>query len=125
MSRPLRVAERRALALLFLLLVTAAGLAAPSVVRAATAPEAVPATPAPEPFGAACRASVQGSHVVAYCHNPYPDTDRVALHTDCAMWWDLDADAAPVDVAPGQTVRLTDRCWKGVGAVWMTHQKVS
>ncbi|MCX5383243.1 hypothetical protein [Streptomyces sp. NBC_00083] len=124
MSRPLRVTERRALALLLLLLVTAAGLAAPSVVRAATAPEAAP-VPAPEPFGAACRTSVQGSHAVAYCHNPYPDVDRVRLHTDCAMWWDLDADAAPVDVFPGQTVRLIDRCWKGVGAVWVTHQKVS
>ncbi|MFG2722517.1 hypothetical protein ACGFW5_30115 [Streptomyces sp. NPDC048416] len=122
--RCLRVGQRRALAVLFLLLVTAAGLAAPSVVRAATAPEPAPVA-APEPFGAACRTSVQGSHVTGYCYNPYPGLDLVQLHTDCAMWWDLDADAAPVAVAPGQTVRLTDRCWKDVRAVWVTHQKAS
>lgn len=121
--RPLSVGQRRALALLFVLLAAAAGLAAPSVVRAATAPDPAPAVAPPEPFGAACRTSVNGSHVTAYCHNPYPDADRVRLHTDCANWWDLDADAAPVEVGPGQTVRLTDRCWKDVRAVWVTHQK--
>ncbi|CAM5354718.1 hypothetical protein SXANM310S_05253 [Streptomyces xanthochromogenes] len=122
---PLRVGQRRALALLFVLMVAAAGFAAPSVVRAATAPDAPPAAPRPEPFGAACHTSVQGSHVTAYCHNPYPATDRVRLHTDCANWWDLDADAAAVAVGPGQTVRLTDRCWKDVRTVWVTHQKAS
>ncbi|MER0444876.1 hypothetical protein ABR738_09910 [Streptomyces sp. Edi4] len=94
------------------------------MVRAATAPEAAPVAP-PEPFGAACRTTVRGSHAVVYCHNPYPDADRVRLHTDCAMWWDLDADAAPVEVGPGGTVRLTDRCWKSVRAVWVTHEKVT
>ncbi|MFB7742696.1 MULTISPECIES: hypothetical protein [unclassified Streptomyces] len=119
----MRVGQRRALALLFVLLLAAAGFAAPSVVRAATAPEAPPAASAPEPFGAACHTSVHGSQVTAYCHNPYPDTDLVRLHTDCANWWDLDADAAAVGVGPGQTVRLTDRCWKDVRAVWVSHQK--
>ncbi|GAA2427588.1 hypothetical protein GCM10010388_13880 [Streptomyces mauvecolor] len=121
--RSLNVRQRRALALLFLLLATAAGFAAPSVVRAATAPDPAPAVAPPAPFGAACRTSVQGSHVIAYCHNPYPDADLVRLHTDCANWWDLDADTSPVEVGPGQTVRLDDRCWKDVRAVWVTHQK--
>ncbi|MFE9406269.1 hypothetical protein ACFYNY_31690 [Streptomyces sp. NPDC006530] len=121
----MRVGQRRALALLLLALATAAGLAVPSVVRAATAPDAPPPVARPEPFGADCRPSVRGSHVITYCHNPYPGADRVRLHTDCAMWWDLDADAAPVEVGPGQTVRLTDRCWKDVRAVWVTHEKVS
>ena len=71
---------------------------------AATAPAPAPPAAPPEPFGAACRTSVRGSHVTAYCHNPYPDADRVRLHTDCALWWDIDADAAPVEVGPAQTV---------------------
>ncbi|MFE9555940.1 hypothetical protein ACFYMW_27570 [Streptomyces sp. NPDC006692] len=121
--RPLCVGQRRALALLFLLLAAAAGLAAPSAVRAATAPAPAPPAAPPEPFGADCQTSVRGSHVTAYCHNPYPDADRVRLHTDCALWWDIDADAAPVEVGPAQTVRLTDRCWKDVRAVWVTHEK--
>jgi hypothetical protein len=83
---------------------------------------AAPPAADPEPSGAECRTSVKGSRVVAYCHNPYPSTDRVQLHTECRRWWDIDADAAPVDVAPGRTVRLDDRCWKEVGAVWITHQ---
>ncbi|MFI6683301.1 hypothetical protein [Streptomyces sp. NPDC050485] len=119
----MRVGQRRALALLFLLLAAAAGLAAPSVVRAAGAPAAAPAPAPPEPFGATCRTSVQGSHVTMYCHNPYPDADRVRLHIDCALWWDLDADSAPVEVDPGQTIKLIDRCWKDVGTVWVTHEK--
>ncbi|MEU6017305.1 hypothetical protein ABZ826_25635 [Streptomyces sp. NPDC047515] len=81
-----------------------------------------PAAPTPEPSGAECRTSVQGSRVVAYCHNPYPSTDRVQLHTECRRWWDIDADATPVDVKPGQTVRIDDRCWKEIGAVWVTHR---
>ncbi|MFJ8307411.1 MULTISPECIES: hypothetical protein [unclassified Streptomyces] len=121
--RPWCVGQRRALALLFLLLAAAAGLAAPSVVRAAGAPPAEPAPAPPEPFGAACQTSVQGSHVTVYCHNPYPDADRVRLHIHCALWWDLDADSAPVEVGPGQTHRLTDRCWKDVREVWVTHEK--
>lgn len=79
--------------------------------------------PAPDLFGAACRTTVTGSHVVAYCHNPYVDTDRVRLHIECARWWDIDTDSAPVDTAPAMTVRLTGRCWKEVRSVWISHQK--
>jgi len=79
---------------------------------------------APDPFGAACRTAVSGSHVVAYCHNPYVDIDRVRLHIACARWWDIDTDSAPVDVEPALTVRLTGRCWKEVGSAWISHQKV-
>lgn len=53
---------------------------------------------------------------------PVPSTDRVQLHTECRRWWDIDADATPVDVGPGLTVRLDDRCWKEVGSVWVTHR---
>jgi hypothetical protein len=80
-------------------------------------------TPAPEPFGAACRIAVTGSHVTAYCHNPYPAADRVSLHIECARWWDLDSDGTPVEAGPAQTVRLTGRCWKEVGRVWISHQR--
>ncbi|MEU6461692.1 hypothetical protein [Streptomyces sp. NPDC046976] len=80
--------------------------------------------PAPSLFGAACRTAVNGSHVVAYCHNPYVDTDRVRLHIECARWWDIDTDSAPVDAGPALTVRLTGRCWKEVGSAWISHQKV-
>ncbi|MCZ0989917.1 hypothetical protein [Streptomyces diastatochromogenes] len=79
--------------------------------------------PAPDLFGAECRTTVTGSHVVAYCHNPYVDTDRVRLHIECARWWDIDTDSAPVDTAPAMTVRLTGRCWKEVRSVWISHQK--
>ncbi|MEV6166342.1 hypothetical protein AB0L71_31370 [Streptomyces sp. NPDC052052] len=81
-----------------------------------------PAAPSPDPSGSECRTSIRGSRVVAYCHNPFPSTDRVQLHTECRRWWDIDADAAPVDVGPGKTVRLDDRCWKEVGSVWITHR---
>ncbi|MGY3200829.1 hypothetical protein ACVW19_001344 [Streptomyces sp. TE5632] len=76
-----------------------------------------------DPFGAACRIEADGSRVTAYCHNPYPDTDHVSLHIECVPWWDLDSDSAPVAVAPAQTVRLTGRCWKEVGAAWISHRK--
>ncbi|KUN87412.1 hypothetical protein [Streptomyces griseoruber] len=78
----------------------------------------------PDPFGAECRITVDGSHVVAHCHNPYADTDRVTLHIECARWWDLDTDGTPVDAGPALTVRLTGRCWKEVGRAWITHEKV-
>ncbi|MFF4692683.1 hypothetical protein [Streptomyces sp. NPDC001307] len=80
--------------------------------------------PAPSFFGASCRTAVHGSHVVAYCHNPYVDTDRVRLHIECARWWDIDTDSAPVDTGPAMTVRLTGRCWKEVRSVWISHQNV-
>ena len=78
-------------------------------------------TAGPRPFGAACRTAVSGSHAVAYCHNPYVDTDAVQLHIECARWWDVDTDGAPVAVGPAVTVRLTGRCWKEIRAVWVTH----
>ncbi|MFF5538317.1 hypothetical protein ACFY71_38700 [Streptomyces cinerochromogenes] len=79
--------------------------------------------PAPGRFGASCRTAVRGSQVEAYCHNPYVDTDRVRLHIECARWWDIDTDSAPVDAGPAMTVRLTGRCWKEVRSVWISHQK--
>ncbi|MFE0455814.1 hypothetical protein ACFW2D_31995 [Streptomyces sp. NPDC058914] len=85
------------------------------------APE--PAVVTSEPFGAECRTSVHGSHVVAYCHNPYADTDRVRLHIECARWWDLDTDGAPADAGPAMTVRLTGRCWKEVDKAWVSHRR--
>ncbi|WP_406098327.1 hypothetical protein [Streptomyces sp. NBC_01013] len=95
------------------------GLYVAEHVRAAGASE--PSAPEPEPSGAECRTSVKGSRVVAYCHNPYPSTDRVQLHTECTRWWDIDADSKPVSVGPGRTVRLDDRCWKEVRSAWVTH----
>jgi len=75
------------------------------------------------PFGAECRTRVTGSHVIAYCHNPYPETDRVGLHIECDRWWDLDSDGAPVEAGPAMTVRLTGRCWEDVRSVWVSHQR--
>ncbi|MFD7865476.1 hypothetical protein [Streptomyces sp. NPDC057682] len=100
-------------------LLVPAGLYAAGHVGATGA--AAPPAPSPEPSGAECRTSVKGSRVVAYCHNPYPSTDRVQLHTECAQWWDIDADGRAVDVPPGRTVRLDDRCWKDVASAWVTH----
>ncbi|OIJ66175.1 hypothetical protein [Streptomyces mangrovisoli] len=81
--------------------------------------------PLPDLFGADCRISVRGSHVIAHCHNPYVDTDRVSLHVECARWWDLDTDGTPVDVGPALTVRLTGRCWKEVRTAWVGHERVA
>ncbi|MEU1089709.1 hypothetical protein ACFYPN_03180 [Streptomyces sp. NPDC005576] len=80
-----------------------------------------PREPSPEPAGAECRTTVEGSLVISYCHNPYPSLDVVRLHTECARWWDVDADGAAVAVEPGGTVRLQDRCWKEVATAWVTH----
>jgi hypothetical protein len=79
--------------------------------------------PSPQPFGAECHTKITGSHVTAYCHNPYPQTDGVGLHVECARWWDLDTDGASVDTGPAMTVRLSGRCWKEVRSVWISHQK--
>jgi hypothetical protein len=76
-----------------------------------------------EPFGAVCRIRVTGSRVTAYCHNPYPQTDSVSLHVECARWWDLDSDGSPADAEPAQTVRLTARCWKEVDSAWVSHRR--
>ncbi|MEU3529506.1 hypothetical protein AB0E62_37645 [Streptomyces sp. NPDC038707] len=81
------------------------------------------ASPSPGPFGASCRTTVRGSQVVAHCHNPYVDIDRVRLHIECARWWDIDTDSAPADAWPAMTVRLTGRCWKEIRSVWISHQR--
>lgn len=104
-----------------------AGIAVAAEVRAAPAPaEDVPspatAAEQPEDFGASCRTVVEGSRVTAYCHNPYPDTDRVSLHVECDRWWDVDTDSAPVDVDPTAYAQVTGRCWKEVRTAWITHQ---
>ncbi|WP_443061548.1 hypothetical protein [Streptomyces sp. NBC_00414] len=75
------------------------------------------------PFGARCRTVVDGSHVTADCHNPYPEPDRIGLHIECDRWWDIDADGARVEAGPAQNVRLTGRCWKEVRSAWVSHQK--
>ncbi|GAA1430023.1 hypothetical protein GCM10009601_46490 [Streptomyces thermospinosisporus] len=76
-------------------------------------------------FGAACFIRVDGSWVTAYCHNPYPDTDLVRLHVECAHWWDLDSDSRAVAAEPAQTVKLTGRCWQKVRSAWISHQRAS
>ncbi|MGI5399888.1 hypothetical protein ACQEVG_10625 [Streptomyces sp. CA-135486] len=82
--------------------------------------------PKPEPkaqaFEADCRTVIDGSRATAYCHNPYPATDRVQLHIECGRWWDIDVDSAPVDIAPAGYAELTDRCWKEISSVWISHQ---
>ena len=91
--------------------------------QAAAHPEPRAAKPAQRPFGADCRTRQVGSHVVAYCHNPYPETDRVALHIECERWWDIDTDSARVAAGPAMTVRLAGRCWKEVGSAWVSHRR--
>ncbi|MDQ0983730.1 hypothetical protein [Streptomyces sp. V2I9] len=110
--------------LLLLAPLAAAALATSLGVRAATGAD--PGTgaepPRPEPAGSECRTSVEGSRVVAYCHNPYPSVDLVRLHTECDRWWDVDADGEAIAVEPGRTVRLEDRCWKEVATAWVSHR---
>ncbi|GGY36318.1 hypothetical protein [Streptomyces djakartensis] len=77
------------------------------------------------PFGAACWVRTDGSRVVAYCHNPYPETDHVSLHIECARWWDIDTDSSAVAAEPAQTVRLAGRCWKEVDQAWISHRRGS
>lgn len=77
----------------------------------------------PRPFGAECRTTVEGSDAVVYCHNPYPEPDRVRLHVECEQWWDIDSDGVPVEAGPAETVRLTGRCWKEIRTVWVSHEK--
>jgi hypothetical protein len=71
--------------------------------------------------GAECRTAVEGSEVIAYCHNPYPTVYRVTLHVECVDWWDIDTDGTPVDADPARTVRLSGRCWKDVATTWITQ----
>ncbi|MCZ0979172.1 hypothetical protein O1L60_08550 [Streptomyces diastatochromogenes] len=106
-------------------LITGTGVAAE--VRAAPAPTeelpaGAPAAGEPQDFEASCRTLVEGSHVTAHCSNPYPRTDRVRLHVECARWWDVDTDSAPVEVGPADYAQVTGRCWKEVRSAWVTHQ---
>ncbi|MGW5290870.1 hypothetical protein [Streptomyces bacillaris] len=115
--------KRRRTRLLLAASVAVAALAVPLGVRVASgADSATAAAPPPEPAGSECRTTIEGSRVVAYCHNPYPSTDLVQLHTECARWWDVDADGAAVAVEPGRTVRLEDRCWKEIATAWVSHR---
>lgn len=75
----------------------------------------------PPVYEADCRTVLDGSTATAYCHNRYPGTDRVRLHVECDRWWDVDVDSAPVEVGPAGYVQLTDRCWKEIRAVWVSH----
>lgn len=84
---------------------------------------ALPNGAEPRPFGSECRTSVDGSNAVAYCHNPYPETDRIRLHVECDRWWDIDSDGELAEAGPAETVRLTGRCWKEIRSVWVSHQR--
>ncbi|MFC8080988.1 hypothetical protein ACFUN8_36275 [Streptomyces sp. NPDC057307] len=78
-----------------------------------------------DPFGAHCRTTTEGSLVTAFCHNPYPGTDRVQLHVECARWWDVDSDSAPAEAGAARYARLTGRCWKEVASAWVSHERVT
>ncbi|MEW2415795.1 hypothetical protein AB0953_19025 [Streptomyces sp. NPDC046866] len=100
---------------------------APVVVDVADLPVEPPVPPPPsgaaELFGADCETVIEGSQVLANCHNGYPETDLVRLHVECDRWWDLDSDPAPVPVGPAGRVELVGRCWKEVRSAWVTHQR--
>ncbi|WP_306322433.1 MULTISPECIES: hypothetical protein [unclassified Streptomyces] len=72
---------------------------------------------------AECRIEVDRFLVTATCHNPNPTVDRVALHIECAQWWDIDTDSRPKPVFPAETLRMDGRCWKNVQSAWVSHQK--
>ncbi|MFF3210242.1 hypothetical protein ACFYYB_06230 [Streptomyces sp. NPDC002886] len=99
---------------------------APAVVDPAqipAEPPVQPAKPAKELFGADCDTEINGSQVVAFCHNGYPQTDLVRLHVECDRWWDVDGDGAAVAVGPAGRVELSGRCWKEVRSAWVSHQR--
>ncbi|QKW10649.1 hypothetical protein HUT18_04570 [Streptomyces sp. NA04227] len=79
--------------------------------------------PAQDLFGAECRTRTEGSRAFAVCHNPYPGTDRMRLHIECARWWDVDSDSRVVAAGPAESVRLDGRCWKEIGSVWVSHRR--
>ena len=107
----MRTSRRAAAAALLIALV--------SFVAAAPHP---PAQERPRHRKAACNTWVRGSRATASCFNPYPGTDRVQLHVECARWWDPDMDAHPVEVGPAQHVRLAERCWKEIRKAWVSHR---
>ncbi|MFJ1747025.1 hypothetical protein ACIOJD_12395 [Streptomyces sp. NPDC088116] len=125
----------RAEALVAAVLITA-GLAVASKVYGAPDPAALADPPtlvesvrakASPPAGrtqASCRTSIEGSHATASCHNPNPETDRIRLHVECERWWDIDEDGVPADVRPTGYTELAGRCWKGIRAAWVTHERV-
>ncbi|MET4923975.1 hypothetical protein P3L51_16660 [Streptomyces sp. PSRA5] len=78
-----------------------------------------------DPFGASCRTTTEGSLVTVFCHNPYPGTDRVQLHIECARWWDVDSDSAPAEAGAAGYARLAGRCWKEVESAWVSHERVT
>jgi hypothetical protein len=96
--------------------------AARAALAAAALALLAPAAPAPADAGADCTVKVAGSAVTAHCHNPNSRTDRVRLHVECARWWDVDTDGAPVEVTPARTADLTGRCWKEVASAWVSHR---
>lgn len=100
---------------------------APAVVDLAQIPAEPPVQPARpaarELFGADCDTEINGSQVVAFCHNSYPQTDLVRLHVECDRWWDVDGDGAAVAVGPAGRVELSGRCWKEVRSAWVSHQR--
>ncbi len=114
----MRMSWRSASALVALGVLGAVGVL---VWPASTAAVSEPQKPAARPFGAACSVYVEGSTATAHCHNPYLDTDRVQLHVECERWWDVDADSAPVDLGPTGRATLTERCWKEIRSVRVSH----
>ncbi|MET9855377.1 hypothetical protein ABZY57_20835 [Streptomyces sp. NPDC006450] len=102
-------------------------LQAPAVVDLSQIPAEPPVQPARpaarELFGADCDTEINGSQVVAFCHNRYPQTDLVRLHVECDRWWDVDGDSAAVAVGPAGRVELSGRCWKEVRSAWVSHQR--
>ncbi|MFF4327760.1 hypothetical protein ACFYZT_14645 [Streptomyces sp. NPDC001591] len=78
-----------------------------------------------ELYGSDCDTEIDGSQVIAYCHNGFPETDLLRLHVECERWWDLDGDGALVPLDPAGRTRLTGRCWKEVRTAWVSHQRPS
>ncbi|MFH7598883.1 hypothetical protein WDV06_27880 [Streptomyces racemochromogenes] len=99
--------------------------------RAAVDLAEIPAEPPVRPerpggrelYGSDCDTEIDGSQVIAYCHNGFPETDLLRLHVECERWWDLDGDGALVPLDPAGRTRLTGRCWKEVRTAWVSHQR--
>lgn len=122
----MRTPRRRTTALMAAAVI-ALGLTASSEVRGTRPTESGPVgAPSGSLSGdrsqASCSTRIHGSHVVASCHNPYPEGDRLRLHIECARWWDVDADSAPADISPAGHLQLSGRCWKEIRSVWVGHE---